>query len=125
MTERGTAGGLDLEVLRRAQEEHDLELMVDLYAEDAVLRRIDRNSPPSSPTELRGKERIAEYWRDIFGRGMTHRVENVVAGEDHVAFNVACEYADGTKVLAAENLEVQDGKIVREVSVQAWDEEGS
>ena len=55
MTERGTAGGLDLEALRRAQEEHDLELMVDLYAEDAVLRRVDRNNPPSSPVELRSK----------------------------------------------------------------------
>ena len=53
---------------------------------------------------------------------MTHRVEDAVAGEDRVTFNVACEYADGTKVLAAENLEVRDGKIVREVSVQAWDE---
>jgi ketosteroid isomerase-like protein len=122
MTERGGAGGLDLEAVRRAQEEHDLDLLVDLYAEDAVLRRIDRKSPPSSPMELRGKEQIAEYWRDIFSRNMTHRVEDVAAGEDHVAFNVACEYADGTKVLAAENLEVRDGKIVREVSVQAWDE---
>ena len=122
MTERGTAGGLDLEVLRRAHEEHDLELMVDLYAEDAVLRRIDRNNPPSSPVELRGKEQIADYWRDIFERNMTHRVEDAVAGEDRVAFNVACEYADGTRVLAAETCEVRDGKIVDEVSVQAWDE---
>ena len=122
MAERGTAGGLDLEAVRRAQEQHDLDLMLGLYAEDAVLRRIDRNNPPSSPLELRGKEQISEYWRDIFGRNMTHRVEDVAAGEDHVAFNVACEYPDGTKVLAAENLEVRDGKIVREVSVQAWDE---
>ena len=29
MTERGTAGGLDLEALRRAHEEHDLKLMVE------------------------------------------------------------------------------------------------
>jgi hypothetical protein len=123
MTERGTTGGLDLlEALRRAQEEHDLKLMVDLYAEDAVLRRIDRNNPPSSLVELRGREQIAHYWRDIFERNMTHRLEDAAAGEDRVAFNVACEYADGTKVLAAENLEVRDGKIVREVIVQAWDE---
>jgi ketosteroid isomerase-like protein len=122
MTEQENAGGLDLDAVRRAQEEHNLDLMADLYAEDAVLRRIDRNSPPSSPTELRGKEQIAEYWREIFSHNMTHRIEDVAAGEDRVAFTVTCEYADGTKVLAAENLEVRDGKIVREVSVQAWDE---
>ena len=122
MTERGTPAGLDLEAIRRAQEQHDLDLLVDLYDDDATLRRIDRNNPPSAPAELRGKEQITEYWRDIFSRNMTHSVEELAAVEDHVAFNVACEYEDGTKVLAAENLEVRDGKIVREVSVQAWDE---
>jgi hypothetical protein len=50
MIDRGTAGGLDLRL--------------SLYADDAVLRRIDRNNPPSSPFELRGKEQIAGYWRD-------------------------------------------------------------
>ena len=40
-------------------------------------------------------------------------------GEDRVAFNVACEYPDGTRVLAAENLAVCGGKIVRQVEVVA------
>jgi hypothetical protein len=53
---------------------------------------------------------------------MTHRVEGEVVGEDRVAFNVACEYPDGTRVLAAENLDLRDGKIVRQVEVVAWDE---
>ena len=122
MTERGAAGGLDLEAVRRAQEEHDLELMVDLYAEDAVLRRIDRMSPPSSPRELRGKEQIAEYLRDVCSREMTHRVENEIVGENRIAFQEACEYPDGTRVLGAETLELRDGKIVRQVNVEAWDE---
>lgn len=122
MAERGTAGGLDLEALRRAHERRDLDLRLGLYADDAVLRRVDRNNPPSSPLEVRGKEQIAEYWRDVFSRDMTHRIEGEVASEDRVAFNVACEYADGTRVLAAETVEVRDGKIVQEVSVQAWDE---
>jgi hypothetical protein len=29
---------------------------------------------------------------------------------------------DGTRVLAAENLKVRDGKIVRQVEVVAWDD---
>jgi hypothetical protein len=64
MIDRGTAGGLDLEALRRAHERRDLDLRLGLYADDAVLRRVDRNNPPSSPLELRGKEQIAGYWRD-------------------------------------------------------------
>jgi tRNA-binding EMAP/Myf-like protein len=53
---------------------------------------------------------------------MTQRVENEVIGADRVAFNEACEYPEGTKALAVETLDVRDGKIVREVIVQAWDE---
>ena len=40
-------------------------------------------------------------------------------GEDRVAFNVAREYPDGTRVLAAENLVVCDGRIVRQVEIVA------
>jgi ketosteroid isomerase-like protein len=122
MTEQKSAGKIDFEVLRRAGEQRDPDAMLELYADDAEVRIVDRNTPPSSPRVLRGKEEIAEYLRDVFGRDMTHSVENEVVGEDRVAFNVACEYPDGTRVLAAQNLEVRDGKIVREVEVVAWDE---
>ena len=122
MAEQKTAGGLDFEALRRAEEQHDFDSMLSFYADDAQISIVNRNTPPSSPFELRGKEEIAEYLRDVFSREMTHRVEQEVIGEDRVAFNVACEYPDGTRVLAAENLEVRDGKIVRQVEVVAWDE---
>ncbi len=71
---------------------------------------------------LRGKEAIAEYLADVCGREMTHRIENEVVGQDRIAFNEACEYPDGTRVLAATTLEVKDGKISRQVTVEAWDE---
>jgi ketosteroid isomerase-like protein len=122
MTEQKSAAKLDFEVLRRAGEQRDPDAMLELYADDAEVRIVDRNTPPSSPHVLRGKNEIAEYLRDVFGRDMTHTIENEVVGEDRVAFNVACEYPDGTRVLAAQSLEVRDGKIVREVEVVAWDE---
>jgi hypothetical protein len=71
---------------------------------------------------LRGKEAIGECYRDVLGRDMTHRVENEVVGEGRAAFNWACEYPDGTKVLAAATAELRDSKIVRQVMVEAWDE---
>ncbi|MCA1731588.1 MAG: nuclear transport factor 2 family protein [Actinobacteria bacterium] len=114
--------GFDFEALRRAEEQHDLDSMLDLYADDAELRIVNRSTPPSSPFELHGKEEIAEFLRDVFSREMTHQVENEVVGEDRIAFNVSCQYPDGTRVLASENLEVRDGKIARQVEVVAWDE---
>ena len=71
---------------------------------------------------LRGKKEISEFWRDVCSREMTHRVENEVVAEDRIAFQEACEYPDGVRVLGAETLEVRDGKIVRQVNIEAWDE---
>jgi ketosteroid isomerase-like protein len=116
------SGGLDFEALRRAIEDRDADTLVGLYADDAEIRTVNRNTTPSSPRVLRGKEEISEYLRDVCGREMTHRVENEVVGEGRIAFMEACEYPDGTRVLGAGTLEVRDGKISRQVNVEAWDE---
>ena len=121
MTTRAV-GGLDFEALRRAIEGRDADTLVGFYADDAEVRTINRRTPPSSPEVLRGKEEISEYLREVCSREMTHRVENEVVGENRIAFNEACEYPDGTRVLGAETLELRDGKIVRQVNVEAWDE---
>jgi ketosteroid isomerase-like protein len=116
------ASSFDFEVLRRVYEERDPELAISLYADDAEVRIVDHTNPPSSPFVLRGKEQIAGYLRDGLAREMTHRVQNEVIDENRVAFNVACRYPDGNRVLCAAVLELRDGKIIRDVSVQAWDE---
>lgn len=120
MSEQNTS--FDFEALRHGIEQLDAELLLNLYADDAELRIVNRHTTPSSPRELHGKEQITEYLRDVCGRAMTHRIEREVVGEDRVAFNEACEYPDGTRVLAATTLELQDGKIVQQVNVEAWDE---
>jgi ketosteroid isomerase-like protein len=122
MTVHKTSGGLEFEVMRQAIENLDAEQLVGLYADDAEMLTVNRYTTPSSPKVLRGKEEITEHLRDVCGRAMTHRIENEVLGEDRVAFNEACEYPDGTKVLCAATLEVRDGKITRQVNVEAWDE---
>jgi len=122
MTEQKSAGGLDFEGLRRAIEQSDFDSLMRFYAEDAELYSVNRNTPPSSPEVLRGKEAIAERLEDVCGRDMTHHIEDEVVGQDRIAFNEACEYPDGLKVLAAQTLEVRDGKIVRQVNIEAWDE---
>jgi SnoaL-like protein len=119
---RETAGRVDLEPIWRAFEGRDPEAFIDIYADDAELQVVDCNSPPSSPMILRGKEEIAAYWRDVFSRHMTHSLQHEVVGEDGLAFNLACEYPDGSKVLATMMFDVREGKIKRQVDVQVWDE---
>ena len=121
MTEQ-MAPSLDFEAMRRAIEESDYDALVSFYADDAELRMVNKNSMPSSPMVLRGKEEISEMLRDVCGRAMTHHVEDEVIGENRVAFNEACEYPDGVRVLGATTMDLRDGMIVRQTNVEAWDE---
>ena len=122
MSTQQALGGFDFEIVRRAIEGRDAGTLLGFYADEAEVLTVNRNTTPSSPNVLRGREAIAEYLRDVCAREMTHRVENEVLGEGRIAFQEACEYPDGTRVLGAETLEVREGKIVRQVNVEAWDE---
>ncbi len=116
------AAGLDFEAMRSGIEHSDFDALIGFYADDAELRVVNKNTTPSSPFELHGKEEIAEMLRDVCGRAMTHHVEDEVIGESRIAFNEACEYPDGVRVLTAMTLDVRDGKISRQVNIEAWDE---
>ncbi|QBD79142.1 nuclear transport factor 2 family protein [Ktedonosporobacter rubrisoli] len=112
----------DMDALRQAIEQRNAALLIDLYADNAQMQIVDRLHQPSSPLELRGKQAIADFLNDIFNRDMTHRVMDEVVGTNRLSFNQACQYASGERVLAASVLDLQNGKIVRETTVQAWDE---
>ncbi len=107
--------------LKRAIEGRDAKALAAFYAEDALLRIIDRDHPPSKPYEVKGKQAIASYYDDVCGRAMSHRMESGIANTQALAFTQACTYPDGTKVFCAAMLAIKDGKIIQQTSVQAWD----
>ena len=112
----------DFEAMRRAIEQNDADALGAFYTDDAELRIVDNTRPPSAPEELRGRAAIAAHWRDVCGRNMTHRVEREVIGANRVAFVEACTYPEGNQVLCATTLDFADGKVTRQLIIQAWDE---
>jgi ketosteroid isomerase-like protein len=108
--------------IKQAIETRDGRMLAGFYANDAVVRVIDRNNPPSAPREVRGKAAIASFWEDICSRAMTHEVNFSVADGDRLAFSQACAYPDGAKVFCLAMLELKGGKIAQQTVVQAWDE---
>jgi hypothetical protein len=112
----------DIDTLRRVIEQSDAASLTGLYADDAEIRVIDKAHTPRAPMVLRGKDAIADFYRDVCGRAMTHHLDDAVAGPDHLAFTESCQYPDGTRVVCAAMLELRNGKIVRQTNVQAWDE---
>jgi ketosteroid isomerase-like protein len=107
--------------LTRAIEGRDAKTLAAFYADDALLRIIDHDNPPSKPWEIKGKQAIASYFDDVCSRAMSHHIESSVTNGQTLAFTQACTYPDGTKVWCAAMLDIKDGKIVRQTAIQAWD----
>jgi hypothetical protein len=107
--------------LRRALEARDGQALAELYRDDAVVRIIDRDHPPSRPREIQGRQAIGAFFDDICGREMTHHLESGLADRDRLAYTESCEYPDGTKVFCSSMMELKNGRVARETIVQAWD----
>jgi ketosteroid isomerase-like protein len=108
--------------IKQAIEGRDGRMLASFYTEDAVLRVIDRNNPPSKPREVKGKSAISTFWDDICSRAMTHKVDVSIAEGNRLAFTQACAYPDGAKVFCMAVVELTDGRIAQQTVVQAWDE---
>jgi len=117
-----SAASFEFESLRRALERSDPAALAELYADDAEMVIVDRDRPPGAPLRLTGKTAIDAFWRDVCSREMTHRVGHEVVGPDRVAFVEECAYPDGCNVLSAMTLDLRNGRIVRHLTIQAWDE---
>jgi len=117
-----TSQAFDSEALRRGIEERDAATLLGLYARDAELQVADRDNQPSNPKIIRGRDAIGEYFADVCGRDMTHKIERLVVGENSAAFVQACRYPAGARVLCIAVLDLKDGLITRQSGVQAWDE---
>ncbi|MFI5004720.1 MAG: nuclear transport factor 2 family protein [Solirubrobacterales bacterium] len=117
-----TINAFDLNTFKRAIEERDASAQLAMYAEDAEVTLVDRVARPRAPRVLRGRSEIQAWIEDVCGRDMTHRVQHTVQDEGGAAFTEACRYPDGTGVMCATVLELDNGLVARQIGVQAWDE---
>jgi ketosteroid isomerase-like protein len=120
-----TGTTFDLGTLKRGYEEWDIEALLGLYADDVELIQIDRDNPPSSPRTRSGKDIFRGMFEHCAGAGVRATVENTVAGERRAAATIRCEFPGGRTVMANAMLEVEDGRIVRELDVLSGDPKGA
>jgi hypothetical protein len=112
----------DLNTFKRAIEERDASAQLALYAEDAEVTLVDHVAQPKAPRVLRGRGEIQTWIEDVCGRDMTHSVQHAVLDKTGAAFTEICRYPNGAGVICATVLEIDDGVVIRQTGVQAWDE---
>jgi hypothetical protein len=107
--------------LRKAVEARDASSLKSYYADDAVLTIIDSDNPPSKPRMISGAKEIGAFLDDVYSRDMTHTIEMGVLDGKRLAFVQGCRYGDGTRVIASNTAELGPKGIVKQTTVQAWD----
>jgi hypothetical protein len=119
----GTITTFDLDRFTRAAEERDAATQLSMYGPTATVTIADRISQPGSPRVLRTRDEIKGWLEDMYGRDMTHAVQHAVKDETGAAYTQACRYPDGTNVLCATVIALDDGRISDQTVVQVWDEQ--
>jgi hypothetical protein len=116
-------GAFSTETLRQGIEGDKAANLLSLYADDAELRIVDRNTQPSNPRVLHGRSEIGELLEDVYSRDIkTHKLEKCIMQGDQVAYTESCEYSDGVRVFSESMITLRDGKIAEQIMLQAWDE---
>ena len=116
-------GAFSTETLRQGIEGDKAANLLSLYADDAEIRIVDRNTQPSNPRVLHGRSEIGEMLEDVYSRDIkAHKLEKCVMQGDQVAYTESCEYSDGVRVFAESMITLRDGKIAEQIMLQAWDE---
>src|SRR5215208_857113 len=110
-----SATSFDIDAFKRAYEQWDVEALLGLYADDVELIQIDRDNPPSAPRTRHGSDVFRGMLEHCAAAGVRATVENAVAGDDRAAATVTCEFPGGRRVMANAILEIEGGRIVREL----------
>jgi hypothetical protein len=84
----------------------------------------DSSHSPSNPRK-RNREEVAEAVGRVFKDGFRFRVEQMVRGDDRLAYTLTCIRPDGRTVIANNNAEVKAGLIVSELMVAAGEPDNS
>lgn len=127
--ESGTSGSMrstakfDIDRFRDSVQARDAAAITKLYAQDARLTLVDRREKPSHPFQIAGKAAIGDFIDNMCGQVMNHRVVQVVVSDDgsRGAYLERCRYPDGRKMSTTSMLELRDGRIASQVSMEAWE----
>jgi hypothetical protein len=113
----------DLDRFTRAAEERDASTQLSMYGPDATVTIADKVFQPGSPRVLHNRGEIETWLEDMYGRDMTHSVKHTVKDDTGAAYTQTCRYPDGTNVLCATVIELDQGVISNQTVVQVWDEQ--
>ena len=116
-----TRSAFDFLAFKRAFEAQDVEAWLAFFAPDAEWWEYRPDAPPRSPIKMVGQEAIRAKMAYVAGMELEQAISDEVLGEERIAFAFLVTMPDGRNLIEHVILHLADGKIARQVDVEAWD----
>ncbi|OGL24939.1 hypothetical protein A3A68_01490 [Candidatus Saccharibacteria bacterium RIFCSPLOWO2_01_FULL_48_13] len=113
-------GKFDIKNLKRAWESGDVSQLMANYAEGFKQTEMDASTPPSNP-RLRTRQQFADVVESGLARGAKMTLSNLVPGQKQAAYGFSCLMPSGVKMVGNTILELKNGKIIKDTTVQVLD----
>jgi ketosteroid isomerase-like protein len=111
----------DFATFKEAFERKDLDRWLPFYADDAEWIEYRQISPPCAPNRMIGKQQIADFLARVCKADFDITIADEVITKERVAFSVDCAFPDGKHIFEHVITQIEDGRISRQVDVEAWD----
>ena len=115
------AAEFDFAAFRTAFETGNAAAWAEFFADDAEWLEYRHSDPPRSPNRIQGRGAIAAFVEGVAAADLEIRIHDEVIGDERVAFAATIDLPDGRRVIEHVILHVEDGRIRRQVDVEAWD----
>ena len=116
-----SVGQFDFAAFKQAFETQDLASWAGFFADDAEWIEYKHSHPPHSPRRMVGKAQIEAFLSQVKAGNVALAIEDEIVGPTRAAFRVWCTLPNGKRIIEHVILHVVDGKISRQVDVEAWD----
>jgi ketosteroid isomerase-like protein len=111
----------DFAGFRRAFVEQDVSAWAAYFAPDGEWIEYRHANPPRSPRVMSGRQQIAEFLARVKSSNVTLEIGDEVVGPQRAAFRVWCTLPDGRRIIEHVIIHYSNGRITRQVDVEAWD----
>lgn len=111
----------DFEAFRRAVEGQLVDEWLSFYSDDAEWIEYRHNAPPRAPNRMVGKAEIGSFLKRVKQSNVQISMTDQVLGAERAAFCLSVELPGGKQIIENVIVHLKNGRIVREVDVEAWD----
>jgi SnoaL-like domain len=113
--------GFDLGAYRDAVEAKDVGRWAAFFRDEAEWLEYRHADPPARPNRMVGRGEITAFLKQVAAWPIGLTIETIFRSGNDVAYRMWVDRPDGRRIIEHTMLELDGGRIRRQIDVEAWD----